>query len=929
MSRRSVARPIVVALALAALLHARRGHEVDPAAANRGTALAEVLAARGLVADPADMTWIDGPHGVTGAFIGGARALVRAAARGEPADLYLVATRLSPEGVLLDVGGTWNLTRSTDADETRPIRGGRDGHLVAYASVVDGLVTAVHVLDLEGGRAMPDLNRLQRMQQGLTELQTTGQLSGVSHDSYVLDSAATQVHLTFAEGPFVRLLVDADGHRFVVDPERQDVVDGADSLKVVAEERARPGGLVTWSVDRVRGMPWFGDDKMQVIKAIAFTGLDWVVRTRERLVGDEGAKEVAADLAGVNADVGGATQPTFDDPDIGWPPPPMDPVLKTPLPNEGRWIELDKDPFITRNPGVPAAFATSFLRPDKTRPQSRVYITLWDPRQIALHMVAGTVEPVSATGAAGPGLVPRTPEVLKHLVGGFNGGFQAIHGEYGMEADGVVYLPPKPYAATVLELADGTTGFGSWPASTEIPADVISYRQNMTAIVQMDKFNPWGRVWWGGTPPGWADNIHTTRSGICLTKENFVGYFYGLDMSAEALAIAMLHARCAYGIHLDMNGGLVNFELYDVEPRETFQPLGRPLQSDWEFEGPVNKDFPDLMVRARRMIRNIGQASLFPQYLHRGARDFFYLTVRAELPGAELAVGPSPKEPGEGTWRVKGLPQHGFPYAVAIAQTRPDASRPGIKLRALRIDPRAVKLEPGPVAEVDPRSSPTIATFRAPPPHSGQTTLWLVDNAFSLAEGAPAANGSAGSAATPVALVSGWPLAQVPKTDLPRAAVGIHDEDGMLEWVELAPQVPADVTSAALLDATLAKSGCSARILVPSAAAAMLGDNLDLTMTTLPSTTAFAAAAAPPPGSAHGGRDASAPASMVPTVTVALQRRETPSARDYFPDTPIVSPNVWQPLQSQRVRYFPKKKKIAADGGAEAPPAGDNSEKNR
>jgi hypothetical protein len=133
--------------------------------------------------------------------------------------------------------------------------------------------------------------------------------------------------------------------------------------------------------------------------------------------------------------------------------------------------------------------------------------------------------------------------------------------------------------------------------------------------------------------------------------------------------------------------------------------------------------------------------------------------------------------------------------------------------------------------------------------------------------------------------------------------------------------VPADAGTVALLDATLARSGCSVRILLPTAAAAMLGDDLDLTMTT-------GAAAAPAVPTGAGGRDASA-APVVPTVSVALQRRETPSAREYFPQTPIVSPNVWQPLQSQRVRYFPKKKKNPADGGAEPANPGDNPEKNR
>ena len=175
----------------------------------------------------------------------------------------------------------------------------------------------------------------------------------------------------------------------------------------------------------------------------------------------------------------------------------MKPLVTPPLAGEGEWIALDRDPFITPNPGAPPAFVTSFIRADKGRPQTRVYVTLWDPRQIALHMQAGTVEPVSASGEAGPGVIPRAPEVMRRVVAGFNGGFQAVHGEFGMQADGVLYLPPKPYAATVLELRDGSTGFGSWPEKSDVPDEVLSYRQNLTALIDHGEFNPWKRDWWG------------------------------------------------------------------------------------------------------------------------------------------------------------------------------------------------------------------------------------------------------------------------------------------------------------------------------------------------------------------------------------------------------------------------------------------------
>ena len=49
----------------------------------------------------------------------------------------------------------------------------------------------------------------------------------------------------------------------------------------------------------------------------------------------------------------------------------------------------------------------------------------------------------------------------------------------------------------------------------------------------------------------------------------------------------MLDARCAYGIHLDMNPGHAGFEFYDVAPEGKLAPLGRPMQNDWEAEGKV------------------------------------------------------------------------------------------------------------------------------------------------------------------------------------------------------------------------------------------------------------------------------------------------------------------------------------------------------
>ena len=865
-------RPIPFALGLAWLaVHGRAGHAAAP---DRTSALVSALAEKGTVTSPSDVTWLDGPTGVRGALWGHARALVRghvvSPEGAEPNDLYMVHARLSPEGVLLEVTGVYDLTRTNAVDEESPVV---HDSIVAYVASAGDVRTSIHVIDLAGRdvQAYSDFTKTQKLQTELGNLQATGEKRGIVHHVFSLDPVADKVALSFRDDGMVS--AKADDRSLVLDPKKPAALEGSGWVRVTADDtKARPGNLVTWSVDRVRAMPWFGEDNMQVVKAVAFTGLDWVLRMKGRFSSDaDAAAAVAEDLG----DLGKGQKPTFVDPEIGWPPEAIPSLVNPPLPGEGKWIALDDDPFITPAPGVPSAFVTTFLRAEKDRVTSRVYVTMWDPRQIALHMEAGTVEPLSATGEAGPGLIPRVPEVLRKVVAGFNGGFQAVHGEYGMQANGVLYLPPKPYAATVLEMKDGTTGFGSWPEKAEVPDDVLSYRQNMTALLEHEKFNPWGRTWWGGTPPGWQDNVHTTRSAICLTREGYVGYFYGTDIAADVLAKSMQSARCTYSVHLDMNPGLVGFEFYDVGPSATWAPLGRPLQADWEYEGTF-KQLPDFHYRARRMIRGMVEQN-FPQYIHLDGRDFFYLTRRPLLPGASLGASMAPAEPGEGAWRTKGLPQHGFPYAIALADLRAGAARPDVRLHVVKLDPRTLRAAGS--AGTD-ETTPTIAVFTEPPSIKGARALRLSPSGTFTTDADPG-----------LAIAQVGPLDTSPPS---HAAAGIEDEDGMLVWVEIDDHVTVDEATRAAMSTLLQRAGCSTRVAIVSPTRVLPGGTLD----------------------------ARGEAARVPsTGTVArLVRGSTPGAKLVF-DTPVVSPNVWQPIQSQRVRYF-NRPKPASDAGADAGASG-------
>jgi hypothetical protein len=839
-------RPVGFALALAGGL--AFAATPDGAVGDRSSALVRALDRNGLIAT--DVVWVDKPpKGVVPAITERCRALVRANVRGEPSDLYLVRARLSPEGSLLGIAGLSNLTRTPSADEGAPLV---DGQLAVYTAAIEGVTTSLYALDLSRERELGDeLTRVARAQIAITNWQETGQLAGITRRGWTFDPSPSSLTVKLGDSD---IDVTADGQPILLPREGQDALVGAELIRPHRTARARPGNLVTWAVDRVRNLSWFGDDRMQRLKAVAFTIGDALARVEKSIFGDSSAKDIASDLG----EIANVKPVTYTDPETGWPPAPMKPLIQPPLPGEGQWVPLDADPFILTNPGAPPAFITSFIRTDRERQYTRIYVTVWDPRQVEMHMMAGTVEPIGASGEAGPGLVPRTPEVIGRLVAGMNGGFQALHGEFGMMGDGIVYLPPKPYAATVAAMRDGSTGFGEWPADEGVPDEILSFRQNLTALVKDEKFNPYGRTWWGGTPPGQTDKVHSTRTGICLTKEDFIAYFYGQDIGAEVLAQGMIRARCKFGIHLDMNVGHTGLEFYRVAPAPELPPVGRPLQGDWEAEGPV-PGLEGWNFRGRRMIRGMPLMN-FPRYIHREARDFFYLTLRHVLPGADVPSATAE----QGHWRTRGLPQHGFPFAVATTAVVPDASRPEMRALLLKIDPRVVAAQGA--ADADP-SAPTIAVFsgiaRSKTRHP---VLWIARGAFSIGEEAP-------EGATD--LFSGLSSREVAATPSANAAVGIADEDGMLLYAETSPQPDA----AAVLDRLLAQLRCSTRMILAHPLAPALGGTTSLEGTPVPPTD---------------------------VGTVKLVRREAAAAHSIFENTPITPPEIWQPLQMRRVRYFKK-----------------------
>ncbi|MDB4942826.1 MAG: hypothetical protein JWP97_2360, partial [Labilithrix sp.] len=254
-------RPLPFAL-VAGFFVSRAGRtSVDDAAPSRSAALCSALAASGVACVAEDVTWVDGPSGTLGAAFGSARALVRGhgrsggdpddtsgapSERNETFDLFLARARLSPEGHLLELLDVHDLTRTSGADEGRPVL---SGSRAAYVVTVDGRPEAVHVLDLAGSeaKAYEELSRFQRFQVSVADWQRTGQRRGVRRTVYTLVPPPARAELAFR--PDGSLAVTTEARTLLLDAAGDVVIDGAAFARVTPDAVTKPPTFGPWMSD--------------------------------------------------------------------------------------------------------------------------------------------------------------------------------------------------------------------------------------------------------------------------------------------------------------------------------------------------------------------------------------------------------------------------------------------------------------------------------------------------------------------------------------------------------------------------------------------------------------------------------------------------------------------------------------------------------
>lgn len=292
---------------------------------------------------------------------------------------------------------------------------------------------------------------------------------------------------------------------------------------------------------------------------------------------------------------------------VVFPPPPFAPPFPgVATPGDGNWIPVPSP----QDPSGPPALYKALIHPDARRSFAVVAVVAIDLRRVEMLAVPGFGEPASAAmeRSQRTGLIPaaRHPDLLA----AFNGGFQAVHGNWGMMVGGVTLLAPRPIGCTVARYKDGSMRVAVWKRMADTESEMAYFRQTPPCLVEDGVVNPATRAekntGWGATVDG--DTV-IRRSAFGLDATGKIGFYVmGDALSAGSLAQAIHIAGAHDAAQLDVNFAYPRFFFYDgnqsAPPRIT-QPLA-PLQN-WKND----------------------EYSTRPQF-----RDFFYLARKKLTPGA-------------------------------------------------------------------------------------------------------------------------------------------------------------------------------------------------------------------------------------------------------------------------------------------------------
>jgi hypothetical protein len=230
--------------------------------------------------------------------------------------------------------------------------------------------------------------------------------------------------------------------------------------------------------------------------------------------------------------------------------------------------------------------------------QATVALLVFDQRLVGLRLHSGTVDAGSTGWHFGP-MIAGTER--RALVAAFNGGFKLDVGAGGFQSFGRVGSPLSDGLGSVVTYADGSTDIGSWRQGVPAPGrSVVSVRQNLHLLI--DGGRPAATLGcllcWGATLQG---VIAPARSALGITAAGQLVWAGGENLTVQNLADALLGARVARAVELDINPEWVAAYLYGHRGgRGPLAPVpivaGQPGVPG-QFLTPYSRDFFTIVAR--------------------------------------------------------------------------------------------------------------------------------------------------------------------------------------------------------------------------------------------------------------------------------------------------------------------------------------------
>jgi hypothetical protein len=228
----------------------------------------------------------------------------------------------------------------------------------------------------------------------------------------------------------------------------------------------------------------------------------------------------------------------------------------------------------------------------------RIGLMWMNPDLLRFRYIPGTSYPEGS---------PKRPQDRRpstwvpRMVAAFNGAFHLKDHAGGYYYDGTNVRPLQPGLAAFTIDNGGHMSVRVWKSHTSIAPGTVVVRQNLPPLVQGGKSQATshdGRAKWGLANGGLAT---ANRTAVGQLADGSLVFAYGSEVTADALAAALVKAGVRTAVTLDMNKSWPTGFYYDA-PQGGHAPVGHKIQPRiWRDPSTYNVEFKkDFVVALAR-----------------------------------------------------------------------------------------------------------------------------------------------------------------------------------------------------------------------------------------------------------------------------------------------------------------------------------------